>query len=100
MGIVLLVDDLRRGAFWTAGQIISRSGAKFINTENGIPRSTFLTWIGVGLASSLFMSFIYGFGNKYKYRVVKRKVSIDGLPLAFKGFKIIHISDIEYFFIK
>lgn len=95
LGAVLLVDDLRRGAFWTAGQIATRTGAQFINTENGIPRSTFLTWLGVGLASSLFMSFIYGFGNKYKYRVIKKKIAIKDLPDAFKGFKIVHISDIH-----
>lgn len=95
MAIVLLIDDIRRGAFWTAGQIISRSGAKFLNTENGIPRSTFLTWLGVGLASSLFMSFIYGFSNKYSYRVIKRKIAFKNLPEAFKGFKIVHISDIH-----
>lgn len=95
MAVVLLVDDLRRGAFWTAGQIISRSGAKFLNTENGIPRSTFLTWLGLGLASSLFMSFIYGFSNKYSYRVIKRKITFKNLPEAFKGFKIVHISDIH-----
>jgi predicted MPP superfamily phosphohydrolase len=95
MVLFFLVDDVRRGAFWTMGQVASATGAKFLNTEKGIPRSTFLTWLGVGLSSTLFLSLLYGFGNKYKYRVVKKKIALNGLPNSFKGFKIIHISDIH-----
>jgi hypothetical protein len=95
MVLFFLVDDLRRGTFWTVGQIASSTGAKFMNTDNGIPRSTFLSWLGIGLSSSLFFSLIYGFGNKYNYKLIRKKVSITGLPSAFIGFKIIHISDIH-----
>jgi predicted MPP superfamily phosphohydrolase len=95
MTLVFLIDDIRRGTFWTLGKITSATGAQFINTENGIPRSTFLSWLGVGLASSLFFSLIYGFGNKYNYQLVKKKIYLKGLPALFKGFKIIHISDIH-----
>ena len=95
MVLFFLVDDLRRGAFWTMGQAASIAGAKFMNTEKGIPRSTFLSWMGVGLSSTLFFSLLYGFGNKYNYKVIKKKIALKGLPLAFKGFKIIHISDIH-----
>lgn len=95
MTLIFLMDDIRRGTFWTVGKIASSSGAQFMNTENGIPRSTFLSWLGVGLASTLFFSLIYGFGNKYNYKVIKKKISLKGLPSAFKGFKIIHISDIH-----
>ena len=95
MVLFFLVDDLRRGAFWTMGQAASMAGAKFMNTEKGIPRSTFLSWLGVGLSSTLFFSLLYGFGNKYNYKLIKKKVALKGLPLAFKGFKIIHISDIH-----
>ncbi len=93
--LFFLVDDLRRGTFWTMGQVASTAGAKFMNTENGIPRSTFLNWLGVGVSSTLFFSLLYGFGNKYKYQLVHKKVKINNLPEAFKGFKIIHISDIH-----
>ena len=95
MAMVFLIDDIRRGTFWAVSKMTSASGAQFLNTENGIPRSTFLSWLGVGLASSLFFSLIYGFGNKYKYQIVKKKISLNGLPSVFKGFKIIHISDIH-----
>jgi predicted MPP superfamily phosphohydrolase len=89
------MDDVRRGAFWTIGQVASTAGAKFMNTEQGIPRSAFLNWLGVGISSSLFLSLLYGFGNKYKYQLLHKKVAIKNLPAAFKGFKIIHISDIH-----
>jgi len=95
MVIFFLVDDLRRGTFWTVGQVVSATGAKFMNTEKGIPRSTFLSWLGVGLSSTLFFSLLYGFGNKYNYKLIRKKLVLAGLPLAFKGFKIIHISDIH-----
>jgi len=95
MALVFLIDDIRRGTFWTLSKISSSTGAQFINTENGIPRSTFLSWLGVGLASTLFFSLIYGFGNKYNYRVIKKQISLKGLSDKFKGFKIIHISDIH-----
>lgn len=95
MVLFFLTDDIRRGTFWTIGQITSATGAKFMNTENGIPRSTFLSWMGVGLSSSLFFSLLYGFGNKYNYKLIHKKIHLANLPSAFKGFKIIHISDIH-----
>jgi predicted MPP superfamily phosphohydrolase len=93
--LFFLVDDLRRGTFWTMGQVASTAGAKFLNTEQGIPRSAFLNWLGLGVSSTLFFSLLYGFGNKYKYQLVHKKVTIKNLPAAFKGFKIVHISDIH-----
>ena len=95
MVLFFLLDDVRRGTFWTVGQISSAAGAQFLNSDKGIPRSTFLSWLGVGLSSSLFFSLIYGFGNKYNYKLVHQKIKIKNLTLAFKGFKIIHISDIH-----
>jgi predicted MPP superfamily phosphohydrolase len=93
--LFFMVDDLRRGTFWTMGQVASTAGAKFMNTEQGIPRSAFLNRLGVGVSSTLFFSLLYGFGNKYKYQLVHKKVTIKNLPESFKGFKIIHISDIH-----
>jgi hypothetical protein len=95
MVLFFLIDDARRAAFWTMGQVASATGAKFLNSEKGIPRSAFLTWLGVGLSSSLFLTLLYGFGNKYKYNLINKKITLKGLPNSFKGFKIIHISDIH-----
>ncbi len=95
MVMFFLLDDVRRGTFWTVGQISSATGAQFLNTDKGIPRSTFLSWLGVGLSSTLFFSLLYGFGNKYNYQLVRQKIKLKNLPGAFKGFKIVHISDIH-----
>ena len=45
--------------------------------------------------AGLFGSLIYGFGNKYRYQLKRFKLSYANLPTAFKGLKIVHISDIH-----
>jgi len=62
MVLFFLLDDVRRGTFWTVGQISSAAGAQFLNSDKGIPRSTFLSWLGVGLSSSLFFLYSMGLG--------------------------------------
>ena len=61
----------------------------------GIPRSTFLSWLGLGLGGTLFGTLLFGFGNKYNYQVKKIKLSFKNLPGAFKGMRMVHISDIH-----
>ena len=93
--IFFLVDDVRRGIQWVAGKLF------FNNTEvegmsgDGISRSVFLSWLGLAAGGTLFGSLLYGFGNKYNYSLKKVPLSFDNLPPAFKGLKIIHISDIH-----
>ncbi|ULT45957.1 metallophosphoesterase [Niabella defluvii] len=43
----------------------------------------------------MFSSFIYGLSNKYNYQVKSIKIPFANLPAAFKGLKIVHISDIH-----
>jgi predicted MPP superfamily phosphohydrolase len=40
-------------------------------------------------------TFIYGFSNKYNYQVIRKKLNFSNVPAAFKGLKIVHISDIH-----
>lgn len=93
--LFFLVDDLRRGIQWVAGKLF------FNNTEvegmsgDGISRSVFLSWLGLAAGGTLFGSLLYGFGNKYNYSLKKVPLAFDNLPPAFKGLKIIHISDIH-----
>lgn len=93
--VFFLVDDLRRGIQWVAGKLF------FGNTEvegmsgDGITRSVFLSWLGLAAGGTLFGSLVYGFSNKYNYQVKRLKLSYDNLPAAFRGMKIIHISDIH-----
>ena len=92
-GIFLLVDDLRRGfqylgSFWIPSWKQSSEGT-------GISRSVFISWVGLITGGGLFSSLLYGFGNKYKYTIKKLSLQFENLPKAFKGLKIIHISDIH-----
>jgi len=90
-----LMDDLRRVVQWAGGKLFYR----YIQDENfksgTIDRSVFLSWIGFAVGGGVFGSLLWGFGNKYKYKTERLKLSFDTLPAAFKGMKIVHISDIH-----
>lgn len=90
-----LVDDVRRVVQWAGSFIFPNWNPKNTGTANGITRSMFLSWAGLAVGGGLFTSLLYGFGNKYKYNLQKIALSFGNLPAAFKGFKIIHVSDIH-----
>lgn len=93
--VIFLVDDLRRGGIWTMAKVLPDTGARFMGEGNTIPRSSFLSWLGLGIGSALFGTLLYGFSNKYNYQLKKVKLAFNNLPDAFKGMKIVHISDIH-----
>lgn len=93
--LFFLTDDLRRVALWLMGKIFPGTGAQYMNTGGGIPRSTFLSWLGLGIGGSLFGTLLYGFSNKYNYQIKRLKLSFPNLPEAFRGLKMVHISDIH-----
>jgi len=94
--LFFVADDIRRGALLLMNKIFPLSGAQYMGPEGqGIPRSTFLSWLGLGLGGTLFGTLLFGFGNKYNYQVKKIKLSFKNLPAAFKGMRMVHISDIH-----
>ncbi len=93
--LFFMIDDLRRGGFWIMSKLAPQTGARFMGEGNGIPRSTFLSWLGLGIGGTLFGTLLYGFSNKYNYQVRRVKLAFENLPLAFKGTKLVHISDIH-----
>lgn len=94
--LFFLTDDLRRIALWLMSKIFPGTGAQYMsNNGGGIPRSTFLSWLGLGVGGSLFGTLLYGFSNKYNYQVKRLKLSFPNLPEAFRGMKMVHISDIH-----
>lgn len=94
--LFFVADDIRRGALLLMNKIFPLSGAQYIGPEGqGIPRSTFLSWLGLGLGGTLFGTLLFGFSNKYKYQVKNIKLSFKNLPAAFKGMRMVHISDIH-----
>ncbi len=92
--LFFFIDDIRRGTQWAAGKIFS--GKEQPDTaDEKISRSVFLSWAGMIAGGGLFAALLNGFGNKYHYKVKKLAISFSNLPAAFKGLKIVHISDIH-----
>lgn len=94
--LFFLVDDLRRGVQWSAGKLFNapKTGDTGQSGER-ISRSMFFSWAGMLAGSTLFGSLVYGFGNKYRYQVKRMKLQFHNLPAAFRGLRIVHISDIH-----
>lgn len=93
--VFFVIDDLRRVIQWIAGKLFFRNTEGEQLAEETISRSVFLSWLGLGVGGGLFSALLYGFSNKYNYQVKRVKLSFDNLPGAFRGMKIIHISDIH-----
>jgi uncharacterized protein len=94
--VFFLIDDLRRGTQWLAGKVFpATAGDARSETGSGISRSVFLSWAGMIAGTGLFGSLVYGFGNKYRYQLKRFRLNYASLPSAFKGLKIVHISDIH-----
>jgi predicted MPP superfamily phosphohydrolase len=93
--VFILIDDILRGILWVTGKVFYSNAKGDVSNESGITRSVFLSWLGLALGGGLFSSLVYGFGNKYNYNVKRMQLSFDNLPKGFKGFKILHISDIH-----
>jgi predicted MPP superfamily phosphohydrolase len=49
----------------------------------------------LAVGGTVFGTLVYGFGNKYRYQVSRMRMSFKNLPAAFKGMRIVHISDIH-----
>ncbi len=91
----LMVDDLRRVIQWAGGKLYYQFLQQEHFTSSGISRSAFLSWIGLAAGGGIMGSLLYGFGNKYRYRLRRVKLSFDNLPAAFRGLRILHFSDIH-----
>lgn len=96
--IFLLIDDIRRLLQWTIGRLFPHAEATSAGLSvppQGISRSVFLSWLGIGVGVGLFSTLLSGFSNKYNYRVRRIRLAFDHLPAAFKGLKIVQLSDIH-----
>ncbi len=93
--LFFLIDDIRRLVQWTGGKILPGNKETDILGSESISRSVFLSWTGMIAGGGLFATLMNGFGNKYHYQVKRVPLAFSNLPEAFKGLKIIHISDIH-----
>ena len=93
--IFFLIDDIRRGGTWLLTRMFSNPSFTINEGSQGISRSVFLSWIGVLMGGSLFSTLVYGFKNKYNYRIHRVSLNYPGLPKAFRGMRIVQLSDIH-----
>lgn len=93
--IFFLVDDLRRGIQWVAGKLFFNNTDVDTMSGDGISRSVFLSWLGIAAGTTLFGSLVYGFTNKYNYQIKRVKLKFNNLPEAFRGLKVLQISDVH-----
>ena len=87
--ISLLIDDIARLFGWIISYFSS-------GTTSYPGRRKFIGYIGIGLAAT-FSALIWDgvlFG-RFRFKVRKVKVKLNNLPAAFKGYKIVQISDVH-----
>jgi hypothetical protein len=93
--VFLLIDDVRRLIQWVAGKIYFRDTEGADLHTGRITRSVFLSWVGLAAGAGIVSSLIYGFSNKYNYRVKRVPLRFPNMPEAFRGLKIVQLSDIH-----
>ena len=94
--VFFFIDDIRRGMQWLVGKAFFRNTeVEQIHEGNRIARSVFVSWLGIGVGGSLFASLLYGFRNKYNYKVKTIPLTFSNLPAGFKGIRIVQLSDIH-----
>ena len=86
---VMLADDIRRLIKWGVNYSVTASGGVHIQ------RSEFLRASASVLAGITIGGFMLGMGNRYRYRVRRLSLSFESLPSAFRGMKIVQVSDIH-----
>lgn len=94
---VMLIDDLRRLVVFIFLKIKPASIADVANNtpKVGVSRSQFLKSTALILGGTTIAGFLYGIRNRYNYQIRKVKLNFSNLPNAFKGLKIVQISDIH-----
>ncbi len=93
--LFLAIDDIRRGATWIIVRIFRSPEAGVEPNSERITRSAFLSWMGLIFGGGLLGTLVYGFSNKYNYNIKRVVLNYKNLPEAFRGLKIVQISDIH-----
>lgn len=94
--LIFLIDDIRRLFQWIYLRFVKPSAKqKAEDNSVSLSRSGFLAWLAMGTSAAFTGSLFYGMTNKYRYRVKKQVIRNDKIPAAFKGLKIVQISDIH-----
>src|SRR3954468_7402821 len=68
--IFFLLDDVRRAITWVLSKIFPETETEEnTNAAWNLSRSSFLSWLGIGVGGGFLGTFIYGFNNKYNYQI-------------------------------
>ena len=90
-GLFVALDDIVRLFQWVVGLFQKTEGS-----EGGISRKAFLMKSGALAATGFGAALSYGvIRGSHQYQVVNQKLKINNLPEAFKGMKLLQISDIH-----
>jgi predicted MPP superfamily phosphohydrolase len=94
--VFMLLDEVRRLLAWVT-QLFYTGGtpAATAATHAGIPRSVFISRVALVAGGAIITAFIYGTANRYAYRVRRIRIRPHNLPEAFRGLKIVQLSDIH-----
>lgn len=95
IAFVMLLDDVRRIFLWAGLEMLPERKAASKVAGNGISRSLFLKQVALLLGATALGGFIYGISNRYNYRIKRISLKLDNLPAAFRGLKILQLSDIH-----
>lgn len=93
--VVLLLDDVRRLVMLGVNAVMPAKEPVATPGSGGISRSVFLNRLALLLGGTALAGFVYGISNRYNYHVRRIKIPFANLPAAFKGFKIVQLSDIH-----
>jgi predicted MPP superfamily phosphohydrolase len=88
--IFMIIDDVVRLVRYSGSSI------QVGPTVKTISRSEFIMTSGALVAGSLFGSLVYGIAKgAHNYQVHRKTLKLKNLPEAFRGFKIVQISDVH-----
>ena len=86
-------EDVLQGFRWLWSRLAP--GAP-LEHGNGISRLRFLSQVGLAIAAVPFAGVLYGIlHGRSSFRVERVRVQAHGLPAAFDGLRIVHISDLH-----
>ncbi|RYE12455.1 MAG: metallophosphoesterase, partial [Sphingobacteriales bacterium] len=92
--VVMLGDEVRRLVMFIAYKMQAASQPAAA-TGKEISRSVFLSRLALILGGTVLGTFMYGITNRYRYRVHRITLKYPNLPAAFKGMRIVQVSDIH-----
>ncbi|WP_167607348.1 metallophosphoesterase [Maribellus sediminis] len=96
--VFVLIKDIQLAISGLIRWFRKKKSSKDLKVKSGrkMERAEFLYQMGLFLAAIPFASILYGVTKgKFKFRVMRERLSFNRLPESFKGLKIVQISDMH-----